>query len=104
MSHFSIIKDLAKQRGLSLKELAVKIGILPSSLHHLIKAGATSTATIERIAEILQIPVGYFFDDSYDKSKPEALANLEKEVEFLKQLIAEKERIITLLMSKEQKP
>lgn len=95
MANFSLIKTVAKKKGISIRQLAKEAGLGETTLHHLIKVGATHTATIERIAEILDIPAGMFFDNAeWDPSRVEIL---EKEIENLKQILEEKERTIRLL-------
>jgi hypothetical protein len=49
-----------------LRELAERGGITYSALHALIKKGSTNTTTIESIANVLDVPVGYFFDDGHN--------------------------------------
>jgi transcriptional regulator with XRE-family HTH domain len=127
VANFLYIKDLAGKRGITLSELAKRGGITYSALNALIKNGSTNTTTIESIANALDVPVGYFFDDGQninlitqsgdvngrdgvcghsvnltdkDTDAKEDMSNKDKEIEYLKELLAEKERLIQVLMKK----
>jgi transcriptional regulator with XRE-family HTH domain len=63
MANFNLIKTIAKDKGITMAELADRIGITPSGLTLLIKANSTNTTTIESIARELEVPVGTFFDN-----------------------------------------
>lgn len=105
MANFKLIKDIAWEKGFSIKDIADKIGLTPSSLHHLIKAGSTNTSTLEAISNILEVSPGIFFEEqpSLMSDQSRKIANLEKEKAYLLQILAEKERTIKILMeSKEQ--
>lgn len=100
MANFDLIKDIAKEKGISIRSLAQTAGISESQLHHLIKKGSTNTQTIESLAGALCVPVGTFFDGipedpSQDQTRIE---ELERENNHLRELLEEKERTIRILM------
>jgi transcriptional regulator with XRE-family HTH domain len=64
MANFLIIRDLCEKKKITIRELAAKVGMQDISIHQLIKKGKTNTETLEKIAEILDVPVGIFFDDT----------------------------------------
>lgn len=59
------IKNLCKERGMSQKDLAEKIGISPVGLAKAL-SGNTTTATLERIATALNVSVTELFAPSTD--------------------------------------
>jgi DNA-binding Xre family transcriptional regulator len=115
MANFSYIKYLAEAKGITIRHLAESVGMTDTALHAMIKNNTTKTSTIEAIAKILEVPVGYFFDDmsihsiSQKGGKGSAMAVngnanagiFAKENELLKQLLDEKERTIQILINKQ---
>ena len=98
MANFKLIRDLAKEKQISIRSVAQTAGISESQLHHLIKIGSTNTHTLESIAGALGVPVGTFFDDNLSPSEETArIIELEKENSLLRELLAEKERTIQIL-------
>lgn len=54
------MKELCRQRGIQLKDLAQKMGIAPESLSRAIN-GNPQLSTIKSIAENLEIPISELF-------------------------------------------
>lgn len=114
MANFKIIRDLADRKNLSLRDIARRLGISEDGLQKIIRNDSTKTATIEEIAEILEVPVGTFFDDNkyfnqsvaHNGSAASVYGNAsvgddkDKEIAHLKEIIAEKERTIQILLNK----
>lgn len=96
MANFELIRGLCEQRKITIRELADRIHKRPGTIQAMINVGSTSTATLEDIADVLQVHPGYFFTD-YEESN---VADLQKEIDHLRQLLAEKERTIEILLSK----
>ena len=55
------VKQVAKERGISLQELAGKIGISPQSLYNMLSHDNVSVKQLERYADALGVPVSAFF-------------------------------------------
>ncbi len=97
MANLKKIRTLCEAKKITIRELAKKIGRDESSIQSAIRRGSTNSATIEKIAEVLGVPAGYFFDGWIENTqKP----NMEKEIAHLKELLAEKERLISVLMER----
>lgn len=122
MANFNAIRNLAEAKGITLRELSSMLGISEDGLQKMMQKGSTKTTTLERLSEILDVPIGYFFDDvKYQKvvsANHGSAASINgnavvrnvnrdkdndcdknKEIEHLKQLLEEKERTIKILMS-----
>lgn len=100
MANFKLIREIAKEKRMSILSLAQSVGISESQLHHLILAGSTNTTTIEKLAKILGVPVSTFFDDNLSPSEETSrIIELEKENAHLRELLEEKERTIKILMN-----
>ena len=63
MANLYKIKSLAEQKGISLRELASKVGISEQQIHLMCRVNSTKVNTLEKIANILQVPTSTFFDD-----------------------------------------
>lgn len=101
MANFKLIKDIARDKGITIRKIAEEAGFNEASIHHLIKTGSTSTSTLEVIARVLGVSAGLFFDDHLSPSEETArIRELEKENAHLLELLAEKERTINILMNK----
>ena len=92
MANFQKIKTLAKEKGISLSELAEQVGMTPNGLSIVIRDGKTMTDKLEKIAHILGVRVGVFFDE-YEV--PAATATEQPDIIRQKDLIiAQKDKII----------
>ena len=55
------VKQVAKERGISLQEIAGKISISPQSLYNVLSHGNVSVNQLERYTDALGVPVSAFF-------------------------------------------
>lgn len=110
MANLLIIKDLADRQNISLKDLAEELDMTPDGLQKMMKRNSTKTETLEKIAGILGVQTGIFFDgynsanqlingdgntaSIFGNITAEDMANKDKEIIHLKALLSEKERII----------
>lgn len=62
MRDLQIIKEIAWQRNVSIKNLAEMVGLSENGLHRLIRDNNTKMDTIEKIAKSLDAPLEYFYD------------------------------------------
>jgi len=58
------IKELINSQDLQQKEFAKKIGLTVGGLQYIFKEKSTNTDTLIKISEILNTPIGYFFDET----------------------------------------
>lgn len=61
MANLSVIKELCSERSISLKTLASRVNISEMGLQRIIKTNSTSIRTIEKIADVLEVPISVFF-------------------------------------------
>jgi transcriptional regulator with XRE-family HTH domain len=92
MANFQKIKEIAKERGISLGAIAEQIGMTPTGLSLVMKTNKTMTDKIEMIAKLLHVKVGVFFDEESDTSI--SPANVDEQVAYYKELLAQKDKII----------
>ena len=60
------IKEICKEQGITLEQLAKRLGILRTSLAQSMSRNSFSTAKIGEIAEALDVPVWQLFVDKED--------------------------------------
>ena len=117
MANLFKIKEIARAKRISIKNLAENVGITEQGLQKLIRDNSTKVETLEKIAHELEVPIGYFFDDTLlgtqitqtgDKNQvgngniimEHQNDTMAKEIEHLKKILEEKERTIQILMNK----
>ena len=110
-----VIKQKLVSMNVTQLDLANKLGTTPQSLSSVLHAKDVRSGTIERIAQVLRVPVGFFYGE--DCQNHNAIANgnesvaainscvslspedvLKERVKALESLLAEKERLINVLM------
>ena len=95
MANLFLIRELCKEKNIPFGEVCRRIGRDESTIHRSIRAGSTTLKTLEDIASVLEVPAGYFFD-GYVRDRD--IEKYLKEINHLKELLAEKERTIQILM------
>lgn len=109
-----VIKQKLLELNVTQLDLAGKLGTTPQSLSSVLHAKDVRSGTIEKIAHVLNVPVGFFFGDNTgnnafvngDKSVAAINSNissaseevLRERVKSLETLVTEKERLINVLM------
>lgn len=72
MAKLEIIKELAKQKNLTLDYIAKESGITSQGLYKMIRENSTRVDTLEKIAEVLDVPISCFFSEN-DSNKHEKM-------------------------------
>lgn len=60
------IKELAKAKKIALNDVADQLGMTPQALSRMIKDNSTKVSTLEKICEIFDVPIGYFFNSDVE--------------------------------------
>lgn len=110
------IRELCDRKEGGIKRLAEEIGMSEQNLHRCINLNKIQAGELEKIAQIFNVPIGYFFDNIpsnqsivngngsaasvYGNATAGVLSDKEKEIEHLRELLKEKERTIQLLINK----
>lgn len=58
-----VLKNILLKKNLSMKELVAKIGMTENGFAYSIKNKTVKLITLEKIAEVLEVPVSYFFGE-----------------------------------------
>lgn len=96
------IKKLANNRSMTISELCHKVGITESGFHAAVKNNSLKLKTIQIIAEVLEVPQSYFFEEnqnnlSTNSSKSKTDSKKNNESYFYEMLLAEKDKRIDFL-------
>lgn len=91
------LKERLNATQYSLAEIARKMGIKPQDLNALFNVQDTKTGTIERLSKALDVPIAYFFGDSYNVS-----GNNIVNASGTNTVNASDDRLISLLMTKDE--
>ncbi len=65
MAQLQHIKSIAQARQISIEQLAEKVGIKSQAIHLMVRTGSTRIETLEKIADVLNVPCRIFFDDDF---------------------------------------
>lgn len=75
MANYNIIKEMCKEKNISLQQLAKEIGITEAGLHQIFKNKTTRVKTLESIANVLRVPINVFFHpEEYYEGKSFSMA------------------------------
>jgi len=67
MANLSIIRELCKEKNISLKKLGKEIGIkTPQGVQRMINENSTTIDRLEKIAKLLDVPIWRFFDPNIE--------------------------------------
>lgn len=93
---YSKIKKLAKDKNISLKELADKINMTEGGFFQSFRNETLKVSALEKISDVLNVPINYFFDDEkdFDNSNNGLLKDKIKE---LQSELSEKNKYIKVL-------
>lgn len=115
MANLMRIKTLAESRKISVRELAERVGVKENQIHVMCRTNSTKIDTLERIAQILGVPISYFFDEPKELRQAGRdyveRGNIEhnggatdddfrERIAELKSQLADKERIIKMMEEK----
>ena len=78
MPNLQKIKDLAEMQGISIRALADAIGVKENQIHVMVRANSTKIETLEKIANILHVPIAVFFNEHVDENMQTQIGNGQK--------------------------
>jgi len=107
LSNYQKIRTLAKEKKITLKEISIQAGISQQGLQKIINDGTGKVTTLQKIATALMVPLSEILNTTQED--PNILRDLPPtykltrslnditEIDYLQQLLKEKERMIQLL-------
>lgn len=96
------IREKIREKKITLTAVATRMGLSLQALYARLGVDNVSSDTLERVAEAIDEPVSYFYNEYPILSVEEyaRIAQLRTENEYLKLLLNEKERMIDLLQQR----
>lgn len=91
------VKKKIKERGFKYVEIANRLGVSKQNLRMLLREDApVSTTTLERVAEAMEVPVSYFYNELPILSLADyaEIVNKDREIEHLRALVRNYEIMI----------
>jgi len=85
MANLNIIRKIAEEKKISLKEIAESAGVTQNGLQRILNENSTKIETLEKIAKHLEVPVSIFFEEygqmklDFSVKETELLEALQKE-------------------------
>ena len=91
------LKNRLKSTAIPMSEIANKMGIMPQSLYSIFNSEDVKSGVLERLSEVLEVPIAYFYGDSYTvQGNGNALATGDHSTAS-----SSDDRLLSLLMSKD---
>lgn len=91
------LKNRLKSTAIPMSEIANKMGIMPQSLYSIFNSEDVKSGVLERLSEVLEVPIAYFYGDSYNvQGNGNALATGDHSTAS-----SSDDRLLALLMSKD---
>lgn len=102
--NYNKIRELVVDKRLSLRKLAMKVGMTQPGFMRMLKNESMTVETLERVAAALKVPISEFFEpgeaNAVQVKEPEAtygnktevqlLANIDRNVEKIAQAVSNK--------------
>ena len=60
------LKNRLKSTAIPMSEIANKMGIMPQSLYSIFNSEDVKSGVLEKLSEVLEVPIAYFYGDSYN--------------------------------------
>ena len=71
------LKKGINEKGVSLSELSKSLGITPQALNSILKANDVRSGTIEKICDVLDVDINYFYKGTkYEVKSTDSTCNL----------------------------
>lgn len=87
MHYISKINLLLTIKKITVRKLASEIQVSEVGLHNMLKSGSMKVDTLAKIADFLEVPLSYFFEDSEKNSN---IVDANDFLEVLKQIVFER--------------
>jgi transcriptional regulator with XRE-family HTH domain len=80
--NYNKIKTELEDRGITIKDFCRQLNVTEQGLHQMIRNGSMKIDVLERISEVLDVPVTYWFidkcEDAGQRSEPPKMSDVQK--------------------------
>lgn len=107
MANLQIISDLLKKKNMGKTQFCELVGITDQTLRQIQARNSTRTDILEKIAHVLNVPIGYFFGEhpgiviSGENNQVHnghgnqiMMTPEQREIEHLRELLTEKDKVV----------
>mgnify|MGYP001767211500 CR=1 FL=1 len=91
---YSLIKRFCDEKGITLPEIAEKIGMSRAGIYSTIEHKTLKVETLEKISDVLSLPISLFFNENENEN---FIFNLSAEINSLKNQVKERDEKIDIL-------
>ena len=96
------LKERLSETRYTMAEIARRMGIKPQDLNALFKVQDTKTGTLERLAEALDLPISYFYGESFCNTSSVTGNNNATATGNNNTVSSSDDRLLTLLLNKDE--
>ena len=96
------LKKKLEELGFSKVFIANKMGTIPQNVNTWFQAGDVKTGTIEKLSEVLEIPISVFYGEAYSKMSTVSGNNNATATGNNNTVSNSDERLLTLLINKDE--
>lgn len=96
------LKAKLEELGFSKAYIADKLGIPAQNVHIWLRAEDVKTGTIERLAEVLELPISVFYGEAYNKVANSGNNNAIATNNSVATATSNDDRLLTLLLNKDE--
>lgn len=98
----SALKSKLEELGFSKVYIAEKLGVPAQNVHIWLRADDVKTGTIEKLSEVLEIPISVFYGEAYNKVSNVTGNNNATATGNNNTVSSSDERLLTLLINKDE--
>lgn len=91
------LKEIIRRSGMTLKEFADRMGILPQSLNSIFNSSDIKSGTVEKVAELLGVPVSCMYADGDAGKEVENAGEHQPHYDALKKRDEQIDRLLTII-------
>ena len=95
MSELKKINDLCYKRGITISDLADKIGVNKTTLYRSISSGEIKLSNLKKIASVLEVSILVFFDEADGMLDLEEIVKLKQRIKDLESALNRAEEVIS---------
>lgn len=97
------IKKIADEKGITLTSIAERIDMSTANLHKCFKGNRIEAGDLEKIAQVLNVPISHFFDDENTQGTLQKNGSLAELVEVQRKYISRLENQLEVYEGKTKK-
>lgn len=98
----SELKSKLEELGFTKAFIAEKLGVPPQNVHIWLRADDVKTGTLEKLSEVLDVPISYFYGESFNNVSSVSGNNNATATGNNNTVSSSDDRLLTLLLNKDE--